>query len=262
MATLLELTGGDFVKKIELISRKSELKHPMKLLPPSELPKSRHSSLLLWMVLIMIMLSGIMYIVFKVKEKHTQSASSKIQNPKNASNSHHAVMGSEQFLETLQSQHSLGQFMYKTKIILPNTASSSATNREALWQQGQKQLTLVQATVHVAVDLSELTEQSFTGKRATPIMLPPARIISVQVDNLTSYDTKTGLPSTVQLGLSMTSEQSQDVEMQIEHDLCASGILQTATEDARQRVVALLVSEHVSRAVTTTDSALCRKSAS
>lgn len=261
MATLLELTGGDFVKKIELISRKSELKHPMKLLPPSELPKSRHSSLLLWMVLIMIMLSGIMYIVFKVKEKHALSASFKIQNPKNASNPHHAVMGSEHFLETLQSQHSLGQFTYKTKIILPDTASS-AMNREALWQQGQKQLTLVQATVHVAVDLSELTEQSFTGKRAPPIVLPPAHIISVQVDNLTSYDTKTGLPSTVQLGLSMTSEQSQDVEMQIEHDLCASGILQTATEDARQRVVALLVSEHVSRAVTTTDSALCRKSAS
>jgi hypothetical protein len=235
----------------------------MKSLLSSVSRKNRHSGLLIWVVLIMIMLSGMMYLGFKVNEKHALSASPKNQAQQVASNPQNAAMDSARLLETLQAQPLVGQFIYKTKIILPDTASPAiAPNREALWQQGQKQLTLVQATVHVAVDLSELTLQSITGKKALSIVLPPASIIAMQVDNLTSYDTKTGLPSTVQLGLSMTSAQSQDIDLQIEHDLCASGVLQTATEDARQRVVGLLELAHVSKTVTTTDSSLCRRGAS
>ena len=235
----------------------------MKLLLPSVSRKHRHSGLLIWVVLILIMLSGMMYLGFKVNEKHALSASPKNQTKQVAANPHNATMDSAHLLERLQAQPLVGQFMYKTKIILPETASpSTAPNREALWQQGQKQLTLVQATVHVAVDLSELTLQSLAEPKTSSIVLPPVRIMDKQVDNLTSYDTKTGLPSTVQLGLSMTSAQSQDIDLQIEHDLCASGVLQTATENARQHVVALLRSEHLSRTVLTTDSSVCRISAS
>jgi hypothetical protein len=227
----------------------------MKSLPPSESPKSRHSDLLIWVVLIMIMLSGMMYLGFKVNEKHALFTSSNDQNQQTMSHPHSVAIASARLLETLVAQPLVGQLIYKTKIILPDTASpSTAPNRAALWQQGQSQLTLVLATVHVAVDLRELTQHSLAGTKTGSIVLPPARIIALQVDNLTSYDTKTGLPSTVQLGLSMTSAQSQDIELQVEHDLCASGILQTATEDARQRIIVLLRSEHISRTVSTTDS--------
>ncbi len=235
----------------------------MKSLKQFELPENRHSSLLIWVVLIIIMLSGIMYLGFKVNQKHALDSSSKGEKQLASSNPHHIENTPARVLEMLQAEQLAGSLIYKTKIILLDTTSQdSPLNRDALWQQGQKQLTLVQATVNVAVDLSELTLQSVTGKNATSVVLPPARIMTTQIDSLTSYDTKTGLPSTVQLGLSMTSAQEQDVELQIEHDLCASGVLQTSTEDARQRVVALLASKHIPRVVTTTDPVLCRKSAS
>ena len=235
----------------------------MKSLLPLVSRKHRHSGLLIWVVLIMIMLSGMMYLGFKVNEIHALNASSDVAKQPTISHPQSQVNASEHLFKTLQAQPLVGQFIYKTKIFLPDTASpATAPNREALWQQGQKQLTLVQATVHVAVDLSELTLQSITGEKALYIVLPPARIIAMQVDNLTSYDTKTGFPSTVQLGLSMTSAQSQDIDLQVERDLCASGVLQTATENARQRVVGLLELAHVSKTVTTTDSSLCRKSVS
>jgi len=228
-----------------------------------EPPENRHSSLLLWVVLIIIMLSGIMYLAYKVNEKHALGRSSKSEKQQAPTVPYQAENTAARLLADLQAQSLVGDLVYKTKMILPDTSSQEALlNRDALWQQGQKQLTLVQATVHVAVDLSELTLQSITGKNSASITLPPARIMATQIDSLTTYDTKTGLPSTVQLGLSMTSAQEQDVELQIEHDLCASGVLQTSTEDARQRVVALLTSEHISRIVTTTDPVLCRKSAS
>ncbi|MDE2420648.1 MAG: DUF4230 domain-containing protein [Gammaproteobacteria bacterium] len=212
----------------------------------------------------MIMLSGIMYLGFKVNEKHALRSSSKTgeQQP-TSTNPHHTENTPAHVLEILQAEQLAGSLIYKTKIILLDTTSQDTSpNRDALWQQGQKQLTLVQATVHVAVDLSELTLQSITSKNATSVVLPPARIMTTEIDSLTSYDTKTGLPSTVQLGLSMTSAQEQDVKLQIEHDLCASGVLQTSTDDAQQRVVALLASKHIPSAVTTTDPVLCRKAAS
>ena len=235
----------------------------MKSLRQFESPENRHSSLLLWVVLAVIMLSGIMYLSFKANQKHALDSSSKGEKQLASSNPHHTENTTAHVLETLQAEQLVGSVIYKTKIILLDTTSQdSPLNREALWQQAQKQLTLVQATVHVAVDLSELTLQSVTGKNATSVVLPAARIMTTQIDNLTSYDTKTGLPSTVQLGLSMTSAQEQNVELQIEHDLCASGVLQTSTDDARQRVVTLLALKHISGVVTTTDPVLCRKSAS
>ena len=203
-----------------------------------------------------------MYLGFKVNEKHALDSSAKGEKQP-SSNQHHIENTSAHVLEMLQAEQLAGSLIYKTKIILLDTASQDASlNRDALWQQGQKQLTLVQATVHVAVDLSELTSQSITGKNAASVILPPARIMETQIDSLTSYDTKTGLPSMVQLGLSMTSAQEQDVNLQIEHDLCASGVLQTATDDAHQRIVALLASKHITSVVTTTDPVLCRKAAS
>ncbi len=230
-----------------------------------EPPENRHSSLLLCVVLIIIMLSGVMYLAYKVNEKHALDLSSKSEKQQASTVPHQIENTSKHILKLLQAEPLVGNLIYKTKIILPDvtsTSQESLPNRDALWQQGQKQLTLVQATVSVAVDLSELTPQSMAGKNTDPIVLPPARITMKQIDSLTTYDTKTGLPSMVQLGLSMTSAQEQDVELQIEHDLCASGVLQTSTEDARQRVVALLTSEHISRVVTTTDPVLCRKSTS
>lgn len=226
------------------------------------MPQSRHSSLLLWVVLIMIMLSGMMYLGFKVNEQRALGSSSQGKKRLATSNSHDVASTNVHLLQTLQAQSLVGNLIYKTKMILPDVSQETAPNPDALWQQGQKQLTLVQATVHVAVDLSTLTLQSLTGKNATSIVLPPARVMTTQMDSLTSYDTKTGLPSTVQLGLSMTSTQQQDIELQIEHDLCASGVLQAATEDARQRVVALLASARMSKTVMTTDPVLCRKNAS
>jgi hypothetical protein len=244
-------------------SRRSEFKHAMKSMSSSDSTNQPQSSLLIWVVLILIMLSGVMYLGFKVNQKHALDASSKGQKQQVAGSTHEDAMTSERLLEMLQAQSLVGQLIYKTKIILPDTSSlATAPNRDALWQQGQKQLTLVEATVHVAIDLSDLLLQNLVEKNNTSVELPPARIISLQVDNLTSYDTQSGLPSTVQLGLSMTSAQSQDVELQIEHDLCASGILKTASEDARQHVAALLQSQHISRVVKTTDSVFCRKSPS
>jgi len=212
----------------------------------------------------MIMLSGVMYLGFKVNEKHALNAATKANQKKiNASNLHDAVSIPEHVLEVLHAQHLVGQLIYKTKILLPDaTFQSTAPNRDALWQQGQQQLTFVQATVHVAVDLSELTTQSLSEKKPASILLPPARIAAVQIDSVTSYDIKTGLPSTVQLGLSMTNAQSQDIEAQIEHDVCTTGIFQIATEDSRQRVVAILDSIHVPMIVQVTDPVICRKSTS
>jgi hypothetical protein len=238
------------------------MKPSLKSSLPPVFQKKDHSGLLIWLVLIMIMLSGVMYLGFKVNEMHALNAFSKDQKNQNVSNPH-AALTSKPLIELLHAQPLVGQLIYKTNIIMPDPVSSATSlNREALWQQGQKQLTLVQATVRVAVDLSELTLQSITDKKVKSIVLPPARIVAMQVDNLTHYDTKTGLPSTVQLGLSMTSAQSQDIELQVKHDLCESGVLQSATENARQYVAALLVSEHLSRTVMTTDSSVCRISAS
>lgn len=235
----------------------------MKSLRLFDLPENRHSSLLLWVVLIMIMLSGVMYLTYKVNEKHALDRSSKSEKKQASTFPHQVENTAARLLVDLQAQSLVGDLVYKTKMILPDTSSQEASlNRDALWQQGQKQLTLVQATVHVAVDLSELTLQSITGKNSASITLPPARIMATQIDSLTTYDIKTGLPSTVQMGLSMTSAQEQSINLQIEHDLCASGVLQTSTEEAHQRVVALLASKHISSAVTTTDPVLCRKSAS
>lgn len=199
-----------------------------------------------------------------MNEKHALDALTKANQKKiNASNEHDTVSIPEHVLEVLQAEHLVGQLIYKTKILLPDaTFQSTVPNRDALWQQGQQQLTFVQATVHVAVDLAELTTQTVTEKKPAFIVLPPARIAAVQVDNVTTYDIKTGLPSTVQLGLSMTSAQSQDIQAQIEHDVCTTGILQIATEDSRQRVVAILDSIHVPMIVNITDPVICRKSTS
>ena len=228
----------------------------MKSLPSVKLPRSHHSSLWVWLILLVILLSGVMYLGFKINQRNALIAATKINSQKTNVYSHDAAADSKHVLQILRAQGLVGQSIYKTKIFLPDAnLNSTASDRE-----GQQQVVMVDATVRIAVDLNELKTQSTSHKNPQSISLPRARIVAVQVDSVTSYDIKTGQPSTVQLGLSRTHTQSQSITAQIKRDVCTTGMLQIATEASRQHVVALLDLMHIPMIVQATAPAICSKS--
>lgn len=252
------------------------MKSPKKL--PTDLSyamqKPRHSSLLLWAVLIMVMFSGFLYLGSKVKEQRMTKSSVHSNNlPNNslqalpeatATESAKSVpLSFDKILTMLKSHQQINPVIYKSQMILKNDVNhDAAQNHDALWQSGQQQLTVVNATVHSGVDLSELTMQSLSTKAPATLYLPPARIMLTQIDNVTMYDVKTGLPSTVQMGLSLTSDQEKSIKAQIEQEFCQSEVLQTSTEDARQHVIALLEAIKLSMVVRVASPVGCQQAAS
>lgn len=232
--------------------------------------KPRHSSLLLWSVLIMVMLSGLLYLGSKVKQQrivppsaHSNPPSQNLSETTNAHPPQNMPLTFENILETLKSQQLFNPVVYKTSMILKDEATIDSTqNHDALWQQGQPQLTLIKATVRAGVDLSELTAQSLSRKSPVTLHLPPAHIALIQINNVTMYDIQTGKPSTVQLGLSLSSDQEKNIKAQIEHEFCQSEMLQTATEDTRQHVIALLDTMNVSMIVRVAEPVGCVQAAS
>lgn len=232
--------------------------------------KPRHSSLLLWSVLIMVMLSGLLYLGSKVKQQpilpsseHSNHPSQNLPEMTNAHPQQNVPQTFENILETLKSQQLFNPVVYKTSMILNDVATIDlAQNHDVLWQQGQQQLTLIKATVRAGVDLSELTAQSLSRKSPVTLHLPPARITLIQINNVTMYDIKTGKPSTVQLGLSLSSDQEKNIKAQIEHEFCQSEALQTATDDTRQHVISLLGAMGVSMIVRVAEPVGCVQAAS
>lgn len=223
--------------------------------------KSRHSSLLLWAVLILVMLSGLLYLGSKVKqhgfEKPREPSQNPLQHSIAATNPHLPQNISptfEKILTALQAQKTINPVVYKTSIVLTDELIKEASrNHAALWQQGQQKLTFVKATVRAGVDLSELTEQSLSTNSPKTLHLPAARMTSTQIDNVTVYDVKTGQPSTVQLGLSLTSDQEKNIKAQVEREFCKSEVLRTATEDTQQHVIALLDAMNIAMIVRVTE---------
>lgn len=223
--------------------------------------KPSHSSALIWAVLIIVMLSGLLYLGFKMKQQQMIEPTSTL---KKTSQPHLASLTPfEKTLATLQAQQLINPVVYKMSVVMADDMTIAATqNHAALWQQGQQQLTFVKATVRAGVNLSELTMKNLNLKPSATLNLPPARIILNQIDNITTYDIKTGLPSTVQLGLSLTSMQERAIKAQIEREICQSDLLQTTTEDARQYVIALLATMNVAMNVQAAEPVGCLPAAS
>ncbi len=218
----------------------------MKSLPSVKLPRSHHSSLWVWLILLVIFLSGVMYLGFKINQRNALIAATKINSQKTNVYSHDAAADSKHVLQILRAQGLVGQSIYKTKILLPDAnLNSTASDREGLWQPGQQQVVMVDATVRIAVDLTELKTQSISHKNPQSISLPRARIVAVKVHHVTSYDIKTGQPSIVQLGLSSSNTHSRNIKEEIQSDVCMTGMLPLADEASRQHVAALLDSMHI-----------------
>lgn len=236
--------------------------------------KPRHSSLLLWTVLIMVMLSGLVYLGSKVKEQRMVKPSVPSNNPsinsvKNFPETTATIpeknvpLTVEKIIATLKSQQFINPVVYKTNLVLKSEVpSDDLQNHDALWQSGQQQLTFVKATVYAGIDLSELTVQSLTTNSLLTLHLPPARITLTKIDNVTMYDVKTGQPSTVQLGLSLTNEQEKNIKAHVEREFCQSEVLQAATEDTRQHVIALLDSMKTTMVIRVVEPAGCVQAAS
>ncbi len=232
--------------------------------------KPRHSSLLIWAVLILVMLSGLLYLGSRVKQQrivppseHSHDPSQHLPDATNTNLSQNLLPTFEKILATLQAQHVINPVVYKTSLVLTDVVTTEASqNHVALWQQGQQQLTFVKATVHAGVDLSELSVQSLTVKSPVTLLLPPARITLTQIDHVTLYDVRTGQPSTVQMGLSLTSAQEQAIKAQIEREFCQSEVLLTTTEDTRQHVISLLDAMNISMIIRVTEPVGCQKTSS
>jgi hypothetical protein len=236
--------------------------------------KPRHSSLLLWAVLIMVMLSGLVYLGSKVEEQRMEKPSvlsnspsaPSVQDLPETTIAHpqkNVPLTFERILASLKSQQQINPVIYKTQIIIKNDESNdTAQNHDSLWQSGQQQITLIKATIRAGVDLSELSEQSLKTKSPATLHLPPARINLIQIDSVTVYDVKTGQPSTVQMGLSLTSDQEKNMKAQVEREFCQSEVLRTATEDTQQHVIALLDQMSVSMIVRVVEPAGCVQAAS
>ena len=222
--------------------------------------KPIHSSLLIWAVLIMVMLSGLLYLGVKIKQQRIVETDSTLKKPPQSRSSPTPF---EKALATLQTQQLMNPVVYKVSVVMADEVTSDATqNHAALWQQGQQQLTFVKASVRAGVDLSELTMKNLNLKPSATLNLPPARIILNQIDNITTYDIKTGLPSTVQLGLSLTSAQERAIKAQIERQFCQSDLLKTTTENTRQHVMAILATMNITMNVQTADPVGCLLAAS
>ncbi len=231
----------------------------------------RHSSLLLWAVLIMVMLSGLVYLGSKVKEQRMEKPSvlsnspsaNAVQDTTIAHPQKSVPLTFERILASLKSQQQINPVIYKTQIIIKNDeANDTAQNHHSLWQSGQQQITLIKASVRAGVDLSELSSQSLKTKAPVTLHLPPARINLIQIDSVTVYDVKTGQPSTVQMGLSLTRDQEKNIKAQVEREFCQSEVLRTATEDTQQHVIALLDQMSVSMIVRVVEPVGCVQAAS
>lgn len=234
-------------------------------LPLNHSQKSRDSSLLLWAILILVMLSGLLYLGSKVRQQRQLLPSERHTHPVQPSR---ITTGTTSFsldniLAMLQAQHVINPVVYKTKLLLPSDMTSDTVqNHDGLWQQGQRQLTLVKASISAGVNLSELTTQSLSMKSPATLYLPPVRITQTQIESITMYDVKTGLPSIVQMGLSLTNDQEKNIKAQIKQDFCQSEVLQTTTEDTRQHMISWLDSMKISLVVRVAEPVGCANAAS
>lgn len=242
----------------------------MNSLHPSELSKNHHSNLLIWALLFMVMLSGLVYLGMKMKQRRLEHPTVPLNTPLQHSAvntqvkpSQYNVVQFENILAKLQGYKVSDPVVYKMSMVLNDDVKSSGNQDHiALWQQGQKQLTSVKATVHAGIDLGALNLQSLSTKPPVTIHLPPARITLIQIDHVTVYDVKTGQPSTVQLGLSLTNAQESAIKAQIEREFCRSEVLKTTTENTHRHVISLLNEMNLSIIVQVAEPMLCMQTAS
>ena len=99
----------------------------MKSLPSVKLPRSHHSSLWVWLILLVILLSGVMYLGFKINQRNALIAATKINSQKTNVYSHDAAADSKHVLQILRAQGLVGQSIYKTKIFLPDANLNSTS---------------------------------------------------------------------------------------------------------------------------------------
>ncbi|WP_162818076.1 DUF4230 domain-containing protein [Aquirhabdus parva] len=213
-----------------------------------------HSKFLMWIALIIIMLLGISYVGFKANKQHAASASSQDLTAAASVSSPPMVTPADRILSTLPQLNVLVPVLYSTQMILPQI---SVQDGSALWQPNQQQLTIVQGTVLAGVDLSELTRANLNLSAPASLQLPLAEMISVHLDDVSTYDIKTGQKSAVQLGTSMTESQLEEVRQQMKHNACMSGILQNSSESTRKEVEVLLKSMNIDMTVNVTNPLPC-----
>ncbi len=198
-----------------------------------------HSKFLMWIALIVILLLGVSYLAFKANKLHASNNLTQDMTAPAVIDTTSTASPTEQILSTLPQLNVLVPVLYSTQMILPENAVQDGS---ALWQPNQQQLTIVQGTVLAGVDLNELTRQNLNFASPASLQLPLAQILAVHLDDVSTYDIQTGQKSTVQLGVSMTESQLEDVRRQMKRNACMAGILQTASDSTRKHVDVLLKS--------------------
>ncbi len=139
---------------------------------------------------------------------------------------------------------------------------------QTLWQDKQKALFIAHGKVQAGMDLSLLSadmldirfaeglkENEKTIDKATIyIDLPKAQIFEVYLDNIEVYDWQTGMMGMVDTDPKILTQAQASAKNQVLKTACKNGILQTATDNAKQQISHLFTLTGVKVVVKTTES--------
>lgn len=201
---------------------------------PHSIDRQRSSNVLPWILLVLVLLGGGVYFGreriarFLISATPTQSPASSI-----------STLTGPGVLRRIQSLNNLETVAFRIETVV---TSDKAGTWWKLWQDKQSAVFIADGTVIAGIDLSELQPQdvevSSDGTRVR-VTLPAAKILHTNLENMRTYDYKTGLFGLVNLDPKLLEQAQQDARARIQETACTSDILTTATSNGQRQIEGL-----------------------
>lgn len=140
----------------------------------------------------------------------------------------HTIAQTETVLQQIRELNRLESNAFYVESIIKTEKQG---NWYALWQDRQTAIFIAKGNVRAGVNLNKLSAKNVqqVGNQIT-LQLPPAEILSVQLDNIEVFDLKTGLFNVYQADMSVLTTVQAQAKQQILQQACRNGILQNAQQ--------------------------------
>jgi len=145
------------------------------------------------------------------------------------------------------------------KISTVVTAKKDGTGWK-LWQDAQKAVLIGEGTVTAGVNLGDLKPSDVTVSadgRTVQINLPPAEILSTNLERTETYDTETGLFGTINIDPKLLDQARAEARGKLQATACEANVLQQATQSSKRQMENLITMMGLEAEITSSSPASC-----
>ncbi|QMT33620.1 DUF4230 domain-containing protein [Conchiformibius steedae DSM 2580] len=146
----------------------------------------------------------------------------------------HTVMSQSSVLAKIRELNRLESTAFYIDTII---RTEKEGNWYTLWQDSQKGIFVAKGNAVAGIDLNKLVESNISVlDERIVIQLPPAQILSVQLDHIEVYDWRTGAFNLLKADTGVLDTVQVQAKQQLLQQACANGILRHARERSQEQI--------------------------